>query len=200
MSVETIFTDIYRKNKWSGVSRSGPGSELQQTETIRALLPELFKELQATSLLDIPCGDFFWLKEINLDFLSYVGADIVEDIIRYNRKHYSSWNRTFIKLDILTDILPKVELILCRDLLVHFSFNDIFKAVKNIRKSGSKYLLTTSFMSTAENHDIVTGTWHPLNLLLPPFSFPRPIKIIDEKSPVVAARNKSLILWNVSDL
>jgi len=46
MSTEAIFTEIYKKKRWSNVgsiSRSGPHSELATTETIRIELPNLFK-------------------------------------------------------------------------------------------------------------------------------------------------------------
>jgi len=33
----------------------------------------LFEELEISSILDIPCGDFNWMKEINLDKYKYIG-------------------------------------------------------------------------------------------------------------------------------
>jgi len=57
--MESIFTKIYRENFWGGESRSGLGSDLVQTETIRTSLPKLFKELEIKSLLDIPVVTFF---------------------------------------------------------------------------------------------------------------------------------------------
>ena len=200
-SIESIFADIYKTNRWgSAESRSGLGSELIQTETIREKLPEFFRELHITSLLDIPCGDFNWLKEVDLNFLSYIGADIVGYVIFNNNENYLKKNRNFLKLDILKDDLPKVDLILCRDLFIHFSFNDIFKSLDNIKKSGSKYLLTTSYPSIKTNHDILSGQWHPLNLLMPPFCFPKPLKFIDEKNLEKGIPNKHLLLWKSADL
>jgi len=200
-SIESIFTEIYKTNYWgSAESRSGLGSELIQTKTIREKFPELFRELEITSLLDIPCGDFNWLKEVDLSFLSYIGGDIVDDVIRHNNANYSKKNRKFLKLDILKDNLPKVDLILCRDLFIHFSFNDIFKSFNSIKKSGSKYLLTTSYPSIKKNHDIFSGQWHPVNLLIPPFSFPKPIRFIDEKNSEKGIPNKHLLLWRITDL
>lgn len=200
-SNESIFTDIFNTNLWgSNESRSGQGSELVQTKILREHLPKLLTELKVKSLLDIPCGDFNWLKEVDLSFLSYVGADIVEELIRYNNENYNFKNIKFLKLDIINDNLPKVDLILCRDLFIHFSYKDIFKSLDNIKKSGCKYLLTTSYPSTKKNIDILTGRWHYLNLLIPPFSFPKPMRIIDEESSEKGIKNKNLLLWNISDL
>jgi len=200
-SIEKIFTDIYKTNYWgSSESRSGLGSEFIQTKEIREKLPPLFKELGIISLLDIPCGDFNWLKEVNLSFLSYIGADIVDDVVISNIENYSQNNRKFIKLNILKDELPKVDLILCRDLFIHISFNDIFTSIANIKKSGSKYLLTTSYPSIKINQDILSGQWHPLNLLIPPFSFIKPLRFIDEKNSEKEVPNKHLLLWKIEDL
>ena len=196
-TTEKIFTEIYEKNMWTDKeSRSGTGSSLKKTKSLRKVLPELFKDYSINSILDIPCGDFNWMREVNLKSISYIGADIVEEINQNNIKKYSAENKKFVKMDILKDNLPKVDLILCRDLFIHFSYEDIFKAVTNIKKSGSKFLLTTSFMAEKKNKNCSTGGWHPINLLIKPFSFPNPLKMIDEED----IKRRSLLLWNISDL
>jgi len=96
-SIEKIFTDIYDENRWGDKeSRSGPGSTLAQTEAIRSKLPEILEEFHIHSILDIPCGDFNWIKEVNLDSISYIGADIVKKIFKvcFNSKNSisNSWN------------------------------------------------------------------------------------------------------------
>jgi hypothetical protein len=59
------FIDIYHQNIFGGIeSRSGNGSTLVQTAVIRDEIPLLFKELNIKSVLDAPCGDFNWMKEI----------------------------------------------------------------------------------------------------------------------------------------
>src|SRR3990172_6563117 len=57
-----VFTYIYTRNDvWtSGESRSGVGSELGTTETIRKELPKLLAMLDVQVFLDAPCGDFNW--------------------------------------------------------------------------------------------------------------------------------------------
>ena len=200
-SYKSIMNEKYHANKYLE-SRSGVGSSIEVTETIREKLPALLKDLKINSMLDIPCGDFNWLKKVNLDFLTYIGADLVSGAIQHNKEKFSAKNRKFIKLDILIDELPKVDLIFCRDLLVHFSLNHIEKSINNIKKSNSKYLLTTSFPTKKENKDIITGRWRPINLEMPPFSFPKPVQIINENCQEGVEKNydKSLCLWKISDL
>src|SRR5208282_2567940 len=65
-------------------SQSGLGSYLCETEGVRAALPILTRELDVLDFLDAPCGDFNWMKEVDLGVRSYVGFDISLDIIHSN--------------------------------------------------------------------------------------------------------------------
>ena len=199
-SNEKIFTEIYKKQSWGGTSKSGPGSDLRETQKVREYLPKLLEKYVISSILDIPCGDFNWLKEINLDSVSYIGGDIVDDLIQNNSKLYATKNKKFIKMDIINDHLPQMDLVLCRDALFHFSYSDIFKSIKNIGKSKSKYLLSSSYLLSTTNQDIVTGGWTRLNLLNKPFNFPKPLEIIHEGDFGEEKLDKSLLLWKISDL
>jgi hypothetical protein len=40
-------------------------------------------------LLDIPCGDFNWMKLLNLG-VDYIGADIVGELIAENRRRFGA--------------------------------------------------------------------------------------------------------------
>lgn len=201
-SPEKIFTKAYNENKWrSQDSRSGTGSSLDETAAVRDALPLLIEAFGCKSLLDIPCGDFYWMSRIKMD-VQYTGGDIVTELIESNQEKYGCSNRRFIKLNLLTDTLPKSDLILCRDCLVHFSYTDIFHALRNIKSSGSTYLLTTTFIARNTNRNIITGAWRPLNLQIYPFNFPAPIQLIDEMSSEFdrAFCDKHLGLWKISDL
>jgi hypothetical protein len=202
-SHEAIFTEqLYQNNLWPvQKSISGPGSDLAHTATIREELPLLTAELGVTSILDIPCGDFNWMQKVNLGSCKYIGADIVEELVSRNNQQYASNGRKFIKLNIVNDEIPTVDLILSRDLFVHLPYGDIVKALNNVSKSRSKYLLTTSHSLITKNHDILAGQYRPINLLLRPFSFPEPIRMIHED--VLEGEidtGKTLSLWKVSDI
>jgi hypothetical protein len=199
---EDLFTNFFCENKWGGTeSFSGQGSDLFQTAVIRRQLPALCRELKIRSMLDIPCGDFNWMQHVDLGTIAYTGADIVSELIAHNSR-YELPNTRFCNLNLLKHKLPKVDLIFCRDCLVHFSFRDAFAALHNVCESGSTYLLTTTFASDRRNQDIPTGSWHPLNLESLPFSFPPPIKLINEgcTQSSGAYSDKSLGLWNIADI
>ncbi len=202
MNTETIFKKIYESNYWGGTeSISGPGSDLRQTAVIRTYLPILLEKYGVNTILDLPCGDFHWMRHIDLHNVHYIGADIVYDLVNKNTK-FSSEKIEFKHLDIIKDNLPKVDLIFSRDCFVHLSFKDIFSALSNIEKSGIKYLLTTTFVKFHENFDIETGEWRPINLEKSPFNFPKPLEILNEQCSQHDGKysDKSLALWLVKDL
>ena len=197
-----VFTRIYVKRRWiSGGTLSGAGSTFAETEVIRAELPPLLRTLEVRSMLDIPCGDFNWMREMELS-VKYIGADIVVPLIKKNRRSFASPHREFLVADVIRDKLPEVDLVLCRDCLVHLSNEDAIKAVRNIKRSGAKHLLVTTYPVRKENVDILTGEWRALNLELPPFRFPPPLRVINENSRADGGKgsDKSLGLWRVVDL
>ena len=200
---KTKFTDIYNRRGFGGKeSLSGPGSSLAQTQVIRDELPHLLKEINARSVLDAPCGDFHWLKEVRLDIDRYIGVDIVPEIISMNQKEYGNDKREFIVSDIARYPLPSADVILCRDCFVHLSFKDIFKVLRNMIDSDSQYLLATTFTDRIENRDIVTGRWRALNLQEPPFNFPVPVKLINEGCTELSGQyaDKCLGLWRIDEI
>lgn len=198
---EYKFTKFYQYKRFSEtISVSGPGSDLTQTGVISQEIPALIKELNARVLLDAPCGDFYWMQYVKMDLEKYIGVDIVEGIIKKNKLIHSSKTIEFSKKNIIKDSLPRADIILCRDCLVHFSFKHIFYSIKNFCKTKSNYLLTTTFPGHQHNVDILTGEWRPLNLQLPPFNFPKPLRLINEKCTHYCYENKSLGLWKIEDI
>ena len=202
-TTEEIFTEILRTNSWQGKSSvSGSGSDPDQTQHIEVELPKLFRRLSISTLLDVPCGDFNWMRRVDLSEMKYLGADIVKELISVNQARYQSESISFTSINMITDRLPRVDLILCRDGLVHLSFDDIRRALNNVCNSGSTYLLTTTFPAIKSNEDIETGGWRPLNLQIAPFNLPTPHAIIVEGCTENDGifRDKSLALWKVNEI
>lgn len=202
-STEDAFTGIYRSNAWGGRdSVSGPGSDIHQTRIVACELPALCNDLNIASILDIPCGDFHWMKSVDLNNIDYTGADIVEELVRKNQERYAKDGVRFQCANMVEDALPRVDLVFCRDCLVHFSFADAFSALESVCNSQSEYLLTTTFTGKRDNRDIVTGQWRVINLELAPFELPKPLKTIDEGCTQHdgAYEDKALGLWRIADI
>jgi SAM-dependent methyltransferase len=194
-----VFEAIYHSNHWGGAeSRSGTGSSVMQTRVIRDALPQLLIALECRSILDAPCGDFNWLSHVPLG-AEYFGYDVVEPVIAANIARYASKQIHFVRADITSTRLPSVDLILCRDCLVHFSYADVFLTLRNFINCGARYLLTTTFPGRS-NRDIVTGDWRPLDLERSPFDFPKPVRVLNEECTEFdgAYCDKSLGLWDLS--
>ena len=197
-----VFEEIYQKNVWgNSESHSGHGSSASATRLVRTALSQLLSDLGVKSMLDVPCGDFNWMRLLDLR-IDYFGADIVPQLIEANQRKYSRPGRAFGVLDVVKDPLPNADLVFSRDLLVHLSEQDTRSALQNIFGSGAKYLVATTFTSRDKNVDIPTGLWRTLNLQRPPFSFPPPLRLINERCEEEGGiwADKSLGVWDISDL
>ena len=143
------------------------------------------------------------MKELDFKNINYIGADIVPDLIQKNTKEFTENNKNFKILDLTSDSLPYSDLIFCRDCLVHLSFEDIFKALENIKQTKSKYLMTTNFLFRDNNHNIPTGYWRTINLCKPPFNFNSPIENILENCSEGKDNefaDKALSIWEVKSI
>jgi hypothetical protein len=200
-----LFTEIWRSNLWGAAeSRSGLGSEQEATSQLTAKLPPLLQRFAIRTLLDLPCGDFAWLKPAEFDLDVYVGADIVDEIIALNTaRHATADGRiSFRQLDLLTDPLPSMDAVLCRDCLVHLSFANIARAFANLAAGGSRWLIATTFTDHHDNRDITDGDWRLLNLQGPPFNLPPPEALLNEDCREAGGTydDKSLGVWRIADL
>jgi hypothetical protein len=204
--VKEVFSDIHRRRAWGEAceSVSGPGSSVERTSAFRDDIAELVKEINARIVLDAGCGDYNWMRRLrlDLDLDHYIGIDVVAELISENQRSYENGRTSFHNIDFTKDKVSRADLILSRDCLVHLPFEDIFRALRNFKESGSTYLLTTTFTSHEKNTDIQAGDWRRLNLQLPPFNFPPPIKLIDEKREIARGKfaNKYLALWALEDI
>lgn len=194
---EEVFKHIYKSNMWSSTeSVSGAGSTLSETVFLRNEITGLTARHGIRSVADVPCGDFNWMKLIVHEFGSYVGGDIVDELVDANNQKYASDKVSFRKIDLTTTALPKSDLLLVRDCLVHLSYQDITRALRNIAASEIKWLLTTHFVDV-ENHDITTGDWRPINLCAAPFHFPEPVFKFKDSA---INDKKTLALWKIEDI
>ncbi len=194
-----IYNNSYWKNQTNG-SRSGSGSNVSSTKNIILELNKLIKEKNIKSILDIPCGDWNWMQKLNLKNVSYLGGDIVDEIIKENNIKFSSDRIKFESIDIIFDKLPDSDLIIIRDLLVHLKDNEIFDFFKNIKKSNFKYIAITSFDHILQNtKGTIDDNWRPLNLTIAPFYLRQPeIKLDDSCNGTFNEKFKKLYVWENS--
>jgi hypothetical protein len=196
LNAKDKFTTIYKRNLWNNEeSLSGGGSTIRRTTKIRQLLPGFFESYHIKSICDAGCGDFNWMRQVKCRPITYIGVDIVSDLISSNNARYGNTNTRFLELDVIHHTVPTVDLILCRQCLFHLSFSDIRATLVNFKASMSMYLLATHQPNVGKNMDIITGECRPVNWTRPPFNFPEPITTIGEDYS-----DQYLALWRLDDL
>jgi 2-polyprenyl-3-methyl-5-hydroxy-6-metoxy-1,4-benzoquinol methylase len=204
-NAEDVFTEIYHTNDWgSRESKSGKGSTIEITSIIRKELPLLFKKYNIKKLYDGACGDFNWMKKIvgKLDF--YMGADIVEDLIKSNIKRFGTRSVKFKAENIVINQIENgYDAIFLRDVLVHLPNEDVLRVLENVKKSGARYLIATNFREVEENEDLLAiGLWRPMNLEIKPFNLGEPLESIHESNQSYEYKNanmtdKYLSIWEI---
>lgn len=201
LSLRQRFQRIHDTNLWGAAeSVSGLGSEIDATATLRAELPALLRRLEVTSLLDAPCGDGGWIARTDLG-VRVTGIDIVPALVERLRARAGRGEIAgdYHLADITADRLPRCDAILCRDCLVHLSFANIDRAVANFRRSGARWLITTTFPDWQDNRDCEDGDWRALNFERAPFGWGQPAELLDENCMEAGGgwRDKSLGVWRL---
>jgi hypothetical protein len=201
MSLERrdVFTTIFRERRWGGTSVSGPGSGLNVTARIRSWLPGVFTRYNIESLIDAPCGDGIWIAELLPNLKSYLGVDIVPDLIADASARNIHPHAHYQIGDIIDATLPKADAIFCRDCIVHLSLDEGMAALKNIQSSGARYLIATTFPTRENVEHKRPGAWRPLNLEKPPFTLERTIELFYERMPNRSDQynDKALGIWSL---
>ncbi len=195
----SVFDTIAKENAWgSNESISGPGSTLDSTVSLRRQLPRAMSDLGIRSLVDAPCGDMNWMRHLQYDFEKYIGVDLVQSVIELLRKQSFPNSHHFQVGNIVTDILPAADALLCRDCLVHLPFSAVQAATRLFRMAGLKYVMATTFPDKMSNEDIEPGAWRPLNMRAAPFLWSEPVRLISDNDGLAAPYNdKSLGVWRL---
>jgi SAM-dependent methyltransferase len=164
---EVTFDTIYSRNLWNGEeSLSGPGSGTSATRNISGIIADVAKLIDAQTVLDVGCGDGFWMP----DLPGYLGIDISKTAIELAQKNHP--DRLY---RLLPAELPKADLVICRDMLQHLSLDTCQWLIDQMQKAGRVLLLST-YMGL-ENFDIENGSFAERDLTAPPFSLGEPSRL-----------------------
>jgi hypothetical protein len=184
-SSEIRFTEVYENNLWlDRISRSGMGSN-PSSDVVKmdiVALDYIFDYIKPSKMIDVPCGDMAWMPIfLNDRNIEYTGYDIVSPIIQKNKEIYPLLN--FEKIDIVSQILPQTDVVLCRDLLNHLSISDIQSVLYNFIKSGNEYFIISNNKGAInEDNKMEEGGSRPIDITTHPFSFGKIIMEFDHLS------------------
>ena len=189
------FSAIYEERIWQNPeTASGFGSTLSATGELRRGLVALIEQEGVLSILDAPCGDYNWQPA--LGFVGhYTGVDIVPDLIAENRRQYGNDRTGFEVVDLVEEVLPRAELVLCRECLNHLPLEDAAKALEHLEQAAQRFLLVTHYPGcTANQEQPASFRYRPLNMTLPPFSLRPPDAVIEESA---FEAGKQVAIWRM---
>src|SRR5689334_21667743 len=106
------FSAIYDQKEW-GVG-SGVGSRSINNLEYSVFLQRFIYQNNVRSVVDFGCGDWQFSRFIDWTGISYVGVDIVPELIERNRRDFS---KDQIQFDLYHSLesLPNADLLLCKD-------------------------------------------------------------------------------------
>src|SRR5260370_21608900 len=113
-SNRSAFTEIHERQLWGcSESVSDVGSTLEGSRSIGDAPPQLLHDLGAQSLTDAGCGDFNWMRTVDLPGIKYIGVDVVSDLIERNRRALVREDRSFVVAGTTKDRLPPPDVVFC---------------------------------------------------------------------------------------
>ncbi|WP_162815931.1 class I SAM-dependent methyltransferase [Microvirga aerophila] len=146
-----IFSRTYEKKLWgwSGTRKyySGHGSHEREVVTgyVNALEHFLVGLAGPKIIVDLGCGDFNVGSRLVHLASKYIACDIVDGLLKENRKLFKYDNLEFKELDLVNDEIPMSDVIIVRQVLQHLSNNDIHKFIDKIHHR-CKYLIVTEHL------------------------------------------------------
>ena len=166
--MRTAFTEIYNRNVWG--SGSGHGSAPSVTAPYRAYLEQYVRENAVDTIVDLGCGDWQFSRLIDWNGAKYVGLDIVASVIEANRRQFTTNNVSFeVASESLAD-LPVADLLLVKDVLQHWSTNEVKRFLSEVLPKYRTTLITNCVEPRSRvNAEIEDGDFRPLDLRLPPY-------------------------------
>ncbi len=179
---------IYEMNLWGGNGAkfySGMGSHHPQlvNSYVAAVTSFLQVFIPPLEVCDLGCGDFNIGRQLVPHTKKYIGVDIVEDLIKYNKEKFIADKLEFHCLDIATTTLPSGDCAILRQVLQHLSNADVLRVVHKLPQF--KYVILTEHIPQGDfipNKDILSGQGirlkkqSGLNLLASPFN----LKVLEE--------------------
>ncbi len=137
------FQQIYNRSVWgkngampyfSSVGWNADVDELYIDRMVDMLLHHSVELGRPLTLVDVGCGDFRIGRELllRLPDLTYIGCDIVPELVARHTANYGTDRVSFKTLDVVCNLLPEGDVCLVRQLFQHLSNADISEAVKHL--------------------------------------------------------------------
>ena len=174
------FETVYAENLWKNEeSVSGEGSTLKCSDMYLSFLKQFVTNNDIKNILDLGCGDFNLMKHFNYEDIKYVGVDLVNELIEKNNINYGTHNIKFLNHMIHNyEFEEKYDLIICKDVLQHWSIKNVISFLKLIKNykycllindfKNDKYKAPIGFKIF--NADIIDGWYTTIDLSIEPYN------------------------------
>lgn len=161
------FTRIYSGGGW-GPTQSGGGSSPENTVEYRDFLSNFIEENKIKTVYDFGCGDWSFSRLIDWSSVKYTGIEVVESVVE-NLKQYEDDNVRFVFLkDIERFYKCKGDLLIIKDVLQHWTNDEITEFLDNIENQFKFILITNSstqdvdWQDTPERNRPLSANYYPL--------------------------------------
>lgn len=138
MSMAEVFCDIYASKRWGepGPERfnSGAGSSVKYSSRYCEAISRFVSEQNIEHVVDLGCGDFRVGRVIASLVPSYIGVDIVPELIEHNNRTFGTDHIRFLCVDITCGALPPANLCLIRQVFQHLSNDEILRSLQLCRQ------------------------------------------------------------------
>lgn len=211
------FEKIYRTRYWGYADNetlSGGGST-KRVNILRTLFFTWFiNNNQIKKVYDI-CGDCNWqhdfVKLVKTKDFEYFGFDISPTALNSAKEKNKGNCLKFSEkpIDLCRHVLKCDDgdnsMIIIKEVIQHLPLNLAINMLRNIKKSGIKYLAITNhdsnIFNVTANRNINIGSFYPNNMFLPPFNFKNPIANINNyiKNKALCREKGNLIVFNIQE-
>lgn len=181
----SVFKNVYDNNFWGRAPdgrRFYSDSPPNATAPLRRLVEAFIRDHDIHRIIDLGCGDGEFASGVDIGDAYYIGVDLYDELIQWNRTLLGGEKRVFVVADIVEDELPPGDMCMIHMVLYLLSYEDIFKILEKLRQY--RYVLVTDGQpqippEERRNIDKPTSGFTRFNhftsgfyLELPPFELP----------------------------
>lgn len=170
---------IQERSKGNRESASGPGSSQLSTVEVSDMILQCVRDRSVKSVLDLGCGDWNWMRHLMVrnEFAAvhYEGWESHAGLVETLNADFGSESRVFKQQDIFAGQIPASDLVICRDVLFHVDIELAARLIEELKSSGCRYFVSTSFSDQVSNTnirkylDIDGWGFYQINLEIAPF-------------------------------
>ena len=188
-TTKAAMEQVYQLNLWGANEMkfySGEGSH--HSKYVEPYITVVSSFLSSFSIppvvCDLGCGDFNIGRQLVRYCSNYIGVDIVNDLILFNKKIFNQKQLEFKCLDLTNDPIPAGDCAIIRQVFQHLSNNEVQQILNKLYQF--KFVIITEHIpkyNFIPNIDILSGQGirlkkkSGLDVTSAPFNF----KVIDKK-------------------